>query len=108
MVRIDCRPGDKLIKQGDVGDNFYVVQSVRAPHSREPAASRPINACSRSLARAQGEFDIMVSQVGKVAHASAGNSFGELSLIQNQPRAATVRGARVESLSLTRRAQTLD
>ena len=32
MVRIDCRPGDKLIKQGDAGDNFYVVQSVRAPH----------------------------------------------------------------------------
>ena len=52
MVRIDCRPGDKLIKQGDVGDNFYVVQSVRAPLRRASAPRALTRALSVARARA--------------------------------------------------------
>ena len=52
MVRIDCRPGDKLIKQGDVGDNFYVVQSVRAPLRRASAQRALTRASSVARARA--------------------------------------------------------
>jgi len=65
----------KVITQGDAGDFFYVIE--------------------------QGQFDIYVNPAGKVeagpdglgnkvATFSAGMSFGELALMYNAPRAATV------------------
>ncbi|KAK5129596.1 hypothetical protein LTR08_003027 [Meristemomyces frigidus] len=65
----------RVIVQGDAGDYFYVVES--------------------------GSFDIYVSATGKVepgaaglghrvATSAAGSSFGELALMYNAPRAATV------------------
>jgi cAMP-dependent protein kinase regulator len=65
----------KVIAQGDVGDYFYVVET--------------------------GSFDIYVSSTGKiepgvngmgtkVASCGPGTSFGELALMYNAPRAATV------------------
>lgn len=67
--------GIKVITQGDVGDYFYVVET--------------------------GSFDIYVSSTGKlepgedgmgkkVASSGPGSSFGELALMYNAPRAATV------------------
>lgn len=67
--------GIKVICQGDAGDYFYVVE--------------------------RGNFDIHVSPTGKlepgvdgagkrVANIGAGGSFGELALMYNAPRAATV------------------
>jgi cAMP-dependent protein kinase regulator len=67
--------GVKVIVQGDVGDYFYVVE--------------------------KGQFDIYVSKTGKVESGSEGmgervgsvgpgGSFGELALMYNAPRAATV------------------
>lgn len=67
--------GIKVITQGDVGDYFYVVED--------------------------GSFDIYVSPTGKpeagpeglgkkVGVAGPGSSFGELALMYNAPRAATV------------------
>jgi len=55
--------GDVIIRQGDKGDNFYTVQS--------------------------GSFDITVNGQ-KVAFAAAGSCFGELALLYNCPRAASV------------------
>ncbi|ORY07209.1 camp-binding domain-like protein [Basidiobolus meristosporus CBS 931.73] len=56
--------GEDVIKQGDEGDNFYVVDD--------------------------GLFDIIVN--GKhVIQVGQGGSFGELALMYNTPRAATVR-----------------
>ncbi|TGZ84627.1 BcPKAR, component of the cAMP cascade : PKA regulatory subunit [Ascodesmis nigricans] len=65
----------RIITQGDVGDYFYVVE--------------------------KGDFDIYVNDVGtmtpgpngmgkKVASIGPGGSFGELALMYNAPRAATV------------------
>ena len=51
------------IKQGDSGDNFYVVE--------------------------RGEFDILINGVGKVATRGPGTSFGEKALLYDCPRAAT-------------------
>jgi cAMP-dependent protein kinase regulator len=67
--------GIKVIQQGDVGDYFYVVES--------------------------GSFDIYVNKSGKleagpdglgakVGTVGTGGSFGELALMYNAPRAATV------------------
>jgi cAMP-dependent protein kinase regulator len=65
----------RVITQGDVGDYFYVVE--------------------------RGEFDVYVNEAGvmtsgpdgmgkKVASIGPGGSFGELALMYNAPRAATV------------------
>ncbi|KAJ3116648.1 hypothetical protein HDU96_009101 [Phlyctochytrium bullatum] len=61
-------PGEEVIRQGGVGDFFYVVE--------------------------EGTLDVLVSRNGqppiKVTDYGAGGSFGELALMYNAPRAATV------------------
>jgi len=68
MVEVKYKKGDVIIRQGDEGDNFYVVET--------------------------GECDIFVSKDGEppkhVAVVGKYGSFGELALIYNSPRAATV------------------
>ncbi|KAI9597900.1 cyclic nucleotide-binding-like protein [Syncephalis fuscata] len=56
--------GEVVIKQGEEGDNFYVVDS--------------------------GTFDIFVND-NKVVDVGPGDSFGELALMYNTPRAATIK-----------------
>ena len=56
--------GDIIIKQGDLGDNFYVID--------------------------QGEVEIIID--GKsISHIGENGTFGELALIHGRPRAATVK-----------------
>jgi len=69
MFYVHVPAGESIIKQGDEGDNFYIVDS--------------------------GLFDIFVarapdSEPKRVCSATAGISFGELALMYNSPRAATV------------------
>jgi len=64
-----CIDGEMVIQQGDMGDYFYVVHS--------------------------GKFAVSVKRSGMevaevVLECSAGGSFGELALLYNAPRAATV------------------
>jgi cAMP-dependent protein kinase regulator len=59
-----CAPGETIIKQGDEGDNFYVID--------------------------QGEVDIFVNET-YVGSINDGGSFGELALIYGTPRAATIK-----------------
>ncbi|GMI21842.1 hypothetical protein TeGR_g10222 [Tetraparma gracilis] len=64
MERHPLQAGDAVIKQGDVGDYFYVVE--------------------------EGDFEITVNgeHVGDVE--GGGGTFGELALMHNSPRAATI------------------
>jgi len=64
--KVEFQQGDTIIKQGDTGDNmeFYVLES--------------------------GTADISVAGKGSVMKATKGVSFGELALLHNAPRAATV------------------
>jgi len=68
MAEKKAVPGDEIIKQGGIGDYFYVAET--------------------------GTFDVFVSRNGadavKVFDYGPGGSFGELALMYNAPRAATV------------------
>jgi len=68
MSELVAPEGQDIIKQGAVGDYFYIVET--------------------------GTLDVYVQKPGqpktKVASYSAGGSFGELALMYNAPRAATV------------------
>ena len=66
MYRKEIPAGTNAIVQGDHGDNLYVVES--------------------------GRFDIFVNKK-KVAEREKGTLFGELALMYNSPRAATVTAA---------------
>jgi CRP-like cAMP-binding protein len=67
MAPRNVSQGEIIIKQGDPGDNFYVIQS--------------------------GYFEIVVNSIKVVEWGdnSKNKSFGELALLYNLPRAATVR-----------------
>lgn len=68
MAEVRVTAGEDIIKQGDQGDYFYVLDS--------------------------GEFDVYVNGVNDnnpVLRYKQGGSFGELALMYNTPRAATVR-----------------
>ena len=62
--KVSFAKGDFIIKQGDKGDNFYILD--------------------------EGECDISVEGKGSVMTATKGIAFGELALLHNAPRAATV------------------
>lgn len=63
MFGRDVAPGDVIIEQGDDGDNFYVIES--------------------------GVYDIQVNKQNVGQYTEKG-SFGELALMYNMPRAATI------------------
>jgi len=61
--------GDVVIRQGSIGDNFYVVQTGSFDVFITPESGEPFN----------------------VAQIESGGSFGELALMYDMPRAATVK-----------------
>lgn len=65
MFERKVKAGEDVIRQGDIGDNFYIVES--------------------------GLFSVLVEGKGEVTQVEPGQSFGELALMYNQPRQATVR-----------------
>jgi CRP-like cAMP-binding protein len=66
---IDVRKGDVVIKQGDAGDYYYIIQSGRCHVSRKPTPT---------------------SQDIKLTELREGDSFGEESIIANLKRNASV------------------
>lgn len=74
FARQSVEVGKVVVKQGDMGDHFYIVGA--------------------------GEFEATLEQKGGAVVASykAGDSFGELALLYNSPRAATVACTKGEAL----------
>jgi len=70
IVSVKKAPGEVVIKQGDDGDNFYLVESGE------------LN-CSKLINPDDKEETFLKTYV-------QGESFGELALLYNAPRAATI------------------
>ncbi|XP_054160391.1 cAMP-dependent protein kinase regulatory subunit-like [Oppia nitens] len=71
MFAVIHNPGETIIKQGDEGDNFYVID--------------------------EGMVEVYVNNVC-VTSVGEGGSFGELALIYGTPRAATVKAKHIVKL----------
>ena len=67
---VNMKAGDVVIKEGDDGDNFYLVESGELT-------------CSKRLNKTDAEDTYLKTYV-------PGESFGELALLYNAPRAATI------------------
>ncbi|KAM0749266.1 camp-dependent protein kinase regulatory subunit [Meredithblackwellia eburnea MCA 4105] len=82
MKEVTVQPGTEVIVQGAVGDFFYVVEEgsfevwVRGPPTHTYAGP--------------GQTTTIPGEEKKVASYGPGGSFGELALMYNAPRAATV------------------
>lgn len=70
IVPVKRAAGETVIKQGDDGDNFYLVESGEL-------------SCTRLMNPEDKEDTFLKTYV-------AGESFGELALLYNAPRAATI------------------
>jgi cGMP-dependent protein kinase len=68
MIEVQCESDDVIISQGEDGDHFYMVDS--------------------------GTYEVFLKQAEEnkpVATYESGKSFGELALLYNSPRAATIK-----------------
>ena len=74
MFQRDHAEGDVIIQQGDQGDNFYLLEE---------------GTCDVFVQKSPGEPEVKVMTCTPDDH----NSFGELALMYNAPRAATVKAA---------------
>ena len=81
LRRAHYRAGDVIIRQGEIGDRFYVIES--------------------------GDVEVLIESSDgekRIATRSAGDSFGEIALLKKTPRTATVRClTAVEVVTFSRR-----
>jgi MFS family permease len=80
LIHVDAEPGMVVIREGDPGDRFYVIASGEVEVSRH---------------------DVPVAKLGP------GDFFGEIALLRNIPRTATVAASGFASLRSLDRAQFL-
>jgi CRP-like cAMP-binding protein len=73
------RPGDVVIRQGDIGDGFYIMMLGRARVHR-----RPLGAPSTAAAAAGADLGAVINEIGE------GDYFGEAALLSNAARGASV------------------
>ena len=76
-------PGELLFKEGDPGDKFYILQSGSVEILKDKAGSEP----------------------DRLAVKRAGDSFGEMALLTDAPRSATVRAVETSNLLVVSRDQ---
>ena len=80
LEEVHKEPGDVVIKQGDQGDYFYIVESGELDVYLQP----PGTSAAEALAAPADQLG------NKVVTYGPGASFGELALLYMQPRAASI------------------
>lgn len=91
--KLEMSAGDTVVRQGDAGDLFYVVESgimdvyLEQPNGDEPTKVHILPTLVRVSLHRDSAERIAVSQIGSPL--GGGASFGELALMYNTPRAAT-------------------
>ena len=78
---VKFRAGEEVFKQGDAGDNFYIIKSGEFERHIRPRRS------TRNGENGNGYNE----KRSRVKTLGEGQSFGELSLMYNAPRSATIR-----------------
>jgi cAMP-dependent protein kinase regulator len=95
MQEIKVPANEVVIKQGDVGEYFYVVESgllycYIQPENQPPASLTAHDSSSNGRSERFVQPGHHPEFGRKVAECTAGTSFGELALMYGHPRAATV------------------
>ena len=86
MKEVNIKKDTWVIEQGDDGDYFYVVESGHfAAYIRVPSSSSEIDNSINKPTSCPPEFGLK-----KVLDYGPGGSFGELALMYNAPRAASI------------------
>jgi cAMP-dependent protein kinase regulator len=92
MEEFHVKPGEIVIRQGDHGDYFYVVEegTLNVYITSDPANIPSNVSTEQALPSGDGLEGFHHLFGKKVAENTAGSSFGELALMYGHPRAATV------------------
>jgi CRP-like cAMP-binding protein len=99
MKPVEVKTGDWIIRQGDAGDKFYIVDTgryeVRVKPPPNPAPSPALTPTPTPTNRGKMSDEEMEKQAGNVVHIYESGldqhpGFGELSLMYGKPRAASV------------------
>ena len=72
--------GDRIIKQGEVGERFYMIKSGKVIVSQNQV----------SFMDFIGGGDVKASDLSEIARLGPNQYFGELALINKEPRKATI------------------
>ena len=96
MKPVDVKKGDWIIRQGDAGDKFYIVDTGRYEVRVKPPNAAPSESESSSPGNRGALTDEEMERIaGNVVHVYESGvdqhpGFGELSLMYGKPRAASV------------------
>ncbi|KAJ3807394.1 cyclic nucleotide-binding-like protein [Lentinula aff. lateritia] len=90
MREVQVAEGEEVIRQGDVGDFFYVVESGMLDCYILGGVVEPSSPTSPTTTTAPAPLPIHPLYGTLVASCAPGTSFGELALMYGHPRAATV------------------
>ena len=89
---IEYHDGETIIRQGDVGDKFYIIKSGKVRVHKMKAVATRAGAGSGSVAAGadeDGDDEDVAFPGDLVAELSKGFFFGERALLTNDPRAAS-------------------
>ena len=78
---VDFKTNDVIVRQGEAGDRFYIVERGELVVRQHPVIPAEV---------AQSETNLEIASEVEIGRLKRGDYFGELALLNNAPRAASV------------------